>query len=160
MIFYEQNRSGFPPTAIGAYSGITSYWFFFCQGLCIGCCFHTGIADKGTLLIDGYEGQNKTAPNFTKPDWRELMEEINRQGMTPYSCRHTFLTRAIRSGMELPVLEAIVGHVDRETTKIYTHLHADDLVTAVQAMIEKPSAVRNKSVTRSEETEETIQKSS
>ena len=86
------------------------------------------------------------------------MEEINRQGMTPYSCRHTFLTRAIRSGMELPVLEAIVGHVDRETTKIYTHLHADDLVTAVQAMIEKPSAVRNKSVTRSEETEETIQK--
>lgn len=34
--------------------------------------------------------------------------------------------------MDLPVLEAIVGHVDRETTKIYTHLHADDLVSAVQ----------------------------
>lgn len=107
------------------------------------------IAGNCNLLIDGYEGQNKTAPNFAKRDWRELMEEIKRKGMTPYSCRHTFITRAIRSGVELPVLEAIVGHVDRETTKIYTHLHAEDLVNAVQIMEDNPLAVRNKSVTRS-----------
>ena len=100
------------------------------------------IADGGSLLIDGYSGQNKTAPNFTKRDWRDLMEEIGRQGMTPYSCRHTFITRAIRSGVELPVLESIVGHVDRETTKIYTHLHADDLVSAVQAIKSKTSTKR------------------
>lgn len=108
------------------------------------------ISKGKSFLIDGYAGQNKTAPNFTKRDWRDLMEEIGRQGMIPYSCRHTFITRAIRSGMELPVLEAIVGHVDRETTKIYTHLHADDLVNAVQAMKEKVSTVGNKSVTRSD----------
>lgn len=118
------------------------------------------IAEGCALLIDGYEGKNKTAPNFTKRDWRELMEEIGRQGMIPYSCRHTFITRAIRSGMELPVLEAIVGHVDRETTKIYTHLHADDLVEAVQAIKEKGTAVRNKSVTRSESTKTLLLKSS
>ena len=107
------------------------------------------IARGADLLIDGYDGKNKTAPNFTKRDWRELMEEIGRNGMTPYSCRHTFITRAIRSGVELPVLEAIVGHVDRETTKIYTHLHADDLVVAVQSIQAQQLAVRNKSVTRS-----------
>lgn len=107
------------------------------------------IANKGTLLIDGYEGANKTAPNFTKRDWRELMEKIGRTDMTPYNCRHTFITRAIRSGVELPVLEAIVGHVDRETTKIYTHLHAQDLVDAVQTMESKNLAVCNKLVTRS-----------
>lgn len=92
------------------------------------------IAEGGSLLIDGYDGQNRTAPNYTKRDWRELMKEIGREGMTPYSCRHTFITRAIRSGVDLPTLESIVGHVDRETTKIYTHLHADDLVAAVQVM--------------------------
>ena len=118
------------------------------------------IEDGSSLLIDGYEGQNKTAPNFTKREWRDLMEEIGRQGMTPYSCRHTFITRAIRAGMELPVLEAIVGHVDRETTKIYTHLHAEDLVEAVQAIKDKSPAVRNKSVTRSETTKSNIKKSS
>lgn len=118
------------------------------------------IADGSPLLIDGYEGQNKTAPNYTKRDWRELMEEIGRQGMTPYCCRHTFITRAIRSGMDLPVLEAIVGHVDRETTKIYTHLHANDLVKAVQSVQEKPFVVCNKSVTRSESSKKPIAKSS
>jgi len=88
----------------------------------------------GTLLVDGYDGQNRTAPNYTKRDWKELMKEIGREGVVPYSCRHTFITRAIRSGIDLPTLEAIVGHVDRETTKLYTHLHADDLVSAVQAI--------------------------
>ena len=121
----------------------------------------TRALSKGSpLLIDGYKGQNKTSPNFTKRDWKELMEEIGRQGMTPYSCRHTFITRAIRAGVELPVLEAIVGHVDRETTKIYTHLHADDLVEAVQNIKNKTSAVGNKSATRSGSPKNNIQKSS
>ena len=118
------------------------------------------IEKRGTLLIDGYEGQNKTAPNFAKRDWRELMENIGRSGVTPYSCRHTFITRAILSGMELPVLEAIVGHVDRETTKIYTHLHANDLVDAVKSIGTANLTVRNKSVTRSAVQESINQKSS
>ena len=77
-----------------------------------------------------------------------LMEEIGRPGTVPYTCRHTFITRAIRSGVDLPVLEAIVGHVDRETTKIYTHLRAADLVEAVQNMEVQNLTVCNKSATR------------
>ena len=118
------------------------------------------IAQGGSRLIDGYAGANKTAPNFTKRDWRELMEEIQRPGMTPYNCRHTFITNAIRSGVELPVLEAIVGHVDRETTKIYTHLHAQDLVSAVQAMKGKTLAVCNRSATQKNRPEHSGRKSS
>ena len=84
------------------------------------------------LLIDGYTGRNHTAENFAKRDWKELMEEIGRPDVPPYSCRHTFVTRSIRSGMDLITLESIVGHVDKETTKLYTHLNANDLVSAVQ----------------------------
>jgi integrase len=118
------------------------------------------IEEGERLLIGGYSGANKTAPNFTKRDWRELMEEVKIDGMTPYNCRHTFITRAIVSGMDLPKLEAIVGHVDRETTKIYTHLHAHDLVEAVQNIKSTPLAVVNKLSTRSEPEEKNIQKSS
>ena len=75
------------------------------------------------------------------------MREIGREGMTPYSCRHTFITRAIRGGIDLISLEAIVGHVDKETTKLYTHLRASDLVTAVRDSTAK-NAVSNKSATR------------
>jgi site-specific recombinase XerD len=111
------------------------------------------------LLIGGYEG-NKTAPNFTKRDWRELMESLQIKGLTPYNCRHTFITRAIRSGMDLPKLEAIVGHVDRETTKIYTHLHANDLVEAVQAVKPTSLTVVNKLSTAQKTQNKNIQKSS
>lgn len=98
----------------------------------------------GTKLIDGYQGRNHTAENFTKREWRDLMAAIGREGLTPYSCRHTFITRAILGGMDLITLESIVGHVDKETTKLYTHLKAKDLVAAVQ----KTNAVSNKLVTQ------------
>lgn len=95
----------------------------------------------GTLLVDGYNGSH--APeNFRRRDWANLMREIGQEGMTPYSCRHTFITRAIRGGIDLISLEAIVGHVDKETTKLYTHLRAKDLVSAVNA-----SSISDKSVT-------------
>lgn len=104
------------------------------------------ISSGDLLLISGYKGSH-IYNNFAKREWKKLMEEIGRPGYTPYSCRHTFITNAIRGGMDLPVLEAIVGHLDRETTRIYTHLRADDLVEAVQNLeIEKavllPARVR------------------
>ena len=86
------------------------------------------------------------------------MNEIGRADMTPYSCRHTYITNAIKSGMDLPVLEAIVGHVDRETTRIYTHLRADDLVDAVQSLDNTYLAVCNKSVTRKNKSKSTQSK--
>lgn len=103
--------------------------------------------DNGcVLLIGGYKGSHDYS-NYAKREWKKLMEEISRQGMTPYACRHTFITNAIKNGMDLPVLEAIVGHVDRETTRIYTHLRAGDLVDAVQNLESKSLTVCNKSAT-------------
>lgn len=52
--------------------------------------------------------------------------------------------------MDLAVLEAVVGHVDRETTRIYTHLRAGDLVNTVQSLETETLTVSNKSVTRSQ----------
>lgn len=91
---------------------------------------HTAITNGEEKLIGGYPG-NKTPENFRRREWQELMAEIGVE-TTPYSCRHTFITKSIRSGVDLMTLESIVGHVDKETTKIYTHLRASDLVTAVQ----------------------------
>lgn len=106
-------------------------------------------ADTGAeLFIAGYQGSHDNS-NFAKREWKKLMEEIGRQGLPPYSCRHTYITNAIRGGMDLAVLEAIVGHVDRETTRIYTHLRADDLVNTVQGLETETLTVSNKSVTRS-----------
>ena len=91
------------------------------------------IAGGYARLIDAYEG-NKVATNFTKRDFAELMEEIGCRGMTPYCCRHTFITNAVRSGIDQAMLRRLVGHVDDETTEGYTHLNVEDLRAEVNKM--------------------------
>lgn len=106
------------------------------------------IAGGHRLLIDAYEG-NKVAANFTKRDFAELMEEIGCRGMTPYCCRHTFITNAVRAGVDQAMLRRLVGHVDDETTEGYTHLNVDDLRAEVRK-ISTGLTVSNKLVTRSD----------
>ena len=85
-------------------------------------------------LIQAYSG-NKSVSNYTKRDFKELMEEIGARDMTTYSCRHTFVTLAVDSGVPQSQLMQIVGHVNKETTDHYTHMDADALVDAVSGII-------------------------
>lgn len=85
-------------------------------------------------LIDAYAG-NKNASNFAKRDFRDLMDEIGADGMTPYNCRHTYSTLAVRAGVRPELLQKILGHADYSTTVgIYTHLDIDDIVAAAQSI--------------------------
>lgn len=73
-------------------------------------------------LIDAYAG-NHTYSNFAKRDWKKLMASLSIEGMTPYNCRHTYATLAVRSGVKPEILQRILGHSDYNTTAtIYTHL--------------------------------------
>ena len=115
------------------------------------------LASGGNKLIDGYRGKNHTQDNFARRDWKELVKSIGRDTVTPYCCRHTFITRAILSGVDLITLQDIVGHVDAETTKLYTHLKAKDLVAAVR---KTNDAVDYKFATRLEVSQANSEKSS
>lgn len=80
-------------------------------------------------LIGGYSGNRKYS-NFAKRDWKNLMEECGIQGMTPYSCRHTYTTLAVQSGVKPEILQKILGHADYSTTiGVYTHLGLEDILT-------------------------------
>lgn len=82
----------------------------------------------GTRLIDGYKG-NRDNVNFRKRDFKELMEEIGCNDMTPYSCRHTFATLAVRNGVRPQMLTRMMGHADIKTAdKTYIHLNAQDIL--------------------------------
>lgn len=85
----------------------------------------------GKRLIDGYSG-NRNSVNFQKRDFRELMEEIGCTGMTPYNCRHTFSTRAVRAGVTPQLLSRMMGHTDIKTAdQHYTHLDANDILSEI-----------------------------
>lgn len=115
------------------------------------------IEKKLPCLIDAYKG-NHTVSNYTKRDFKDLMAEIGCQGMTTYNCRHTFITMAVSAGIPQAQLMQIVGHVDKKTTNLYTHMDAGNLVSAV-AQIGKALTVCNKSATRSGTPKRTASKS-
>ncbi len=82
-------------------------------------------------LIDGYKG-NRDSVNFQKRDFTALMAEIGVSDMTPYNCRHTFSTLAVKSGITPAMLARMMGHEDIKTAdKHYTHLDAEDILREV-----------------------------
>ncbi len=108
-------------------------------------------------LIEGFDG-NRDQQNFAKREFKELMAEIGRPDISMYCCRHTYITNAARSGVDQRALQQMVGHVDKETTSIYTHLNVDDL--REQSKKIKTSAVSNILVTRSKDEKVLHRKSS
>ena len=89
-------------------------------------------------LIDGYEG-NRTTVNFQKRDFKALMDEIGVDDMTPYDCRHTFSTRAVKAGVTPQYLSRMMGHTDIKTAdQHYTHLDTEDILREI-SKIKKPA---------------------
>ena len=92
----------------------------------------TARAAGAERLIDGYDG-NRDAVNFRKRDFKHLMDEIGCTGMTPYNCRHTFSTRAVRAGVTPQMLSRMMGHADIKTAdKHYTHLDIEDILQEIK----------------------------
>lgn len=89
---------------------------------------------KGNRLIDGYSG-NRTNANYAKRDWKELMQSLSIQDMTPYNCRHTYASLAVQSGMKPELLRKILGHADYSTTvEIYAHMDISEILEESKKM--------------------------
>jgi integrase len=66
--------------------------------------------------------------------------------ITPHSCRHTFATRAIEAGVDLPTLQRWLGHATITMTAAYTHpsveherqaIHRLDAATRLPASLDQ-----------------------
>lgn len=51
-----------------------------------------------------------------------------------HSCRHTRATRLLEAGVDLPIIQAMLGHKHIETTMRYAHVKASNIENAMEKM--------------------------
>lgn len=101
---------------------------------------------QGVMHAQGwlFPGQNTTKPISTRHLHRIVVEaalaaEINKR-VGPHTLRHSFATHLLEDGVDIRVIQTLLGHVKLETTALYTKV-ATRTVRAVISPLDKLGTV-------------------
>ncbi len=97
---------------------------------------------QGVMHVDGwlFPGRNATVPISTKQLHRVVVEaaqaaEIAKR-VSPHTLRHSFATHLLEDGVDIRVIQVLMGHVKLNTTAFYTQV-ATRTVRAVTSPLDK-----------------------
>ena len=81
----------------------------------------------GDYLFLNYQGRQMSRQGAFK-----LMKELTKNAgitkeISPHTFRHSFATHLLESGMDLRMVQELLGHEDISTTQIYTHIEQSRL---------------------------------
>lgn len=68
-------------------------------------------------------------------EWKQVRTKLQiREALTPYCCRHTYVTNLTALKVSPAMLQELVGHEDYDTTLMYTHLSIEDRLKEVNKL--------------------------
>lgn len=89
--------------------------------------------DKKKYLFE-YKRKQMKYLYFREHYWDNIFEELKLE-YTPHDARHTFVTNMRKAGVDLLVVQKIIGHIPKSTTEqVYTHIGLDELIAAIEML--------------------------
>lgn len=83
--------------------------------------------EKTDILLLNYKGMALTSRGVRKILNKELEKQASTMNLTPHSFRHSFATHLLNRGVDLRVVQELLGHVSLSTTQIYTKVSKEKL---------------------------------
>jgi site-specific recombinase XerD len=87
-------------------------------------------------LFQGSQGGIYSASSIRVFLNRSRLRARIKNRITPYTLRHSYATHLIENGVNLRLVQELLGHSKPETTMIYTHVAKKDLL-AVQSPLDR-----------------------
>lgn len=86
-----------------------------------------GIKHNDTLILNN-RGEKMSRMGFWKILRSETLKAGLKQQITPHTFRHSFATHLLEAGVNLRIVQLLLGHSSLNTTQIYTHVDTRYLV--------------------------------
>ncbi len=72
-------------------------------------------------------------PKHYREKFKDYVSNVGEvRALTPHSCRHTYVSQMQALGVDLPIIQSIVGHADLDMTQHYLHVQNPVKQNAVQ----------------------------
>lgn len=79
-----------------------------------------------------FPAQNGNHLGDIKHFWAAMCKSSNLQGVRVHDLRHTYASILVSAGLSLPIIGALLGHTQMQTTQRYAHLMDDPLRAATE----------------------------
>jgi integrase len=99
-----------------------------------------GIPQAGEYVFPGRSGGYRVE---IKGNWQAIRKAARLEGVRVHDLRHSYASILASAGLSLPIIGALLGHTQAQTTARYAHLFDDPLRAATERVgaIVSPSAV-------------------